>query len=158
MGCIVCATRGGVGGRAVQSRAISYAREQDKPLVFLYVIDAEALASKDNALVAAVRQELGWLGETLLRVAQKRAKSFQVESEIAVREGPVRDEISSFLQERSAELLFLGAPRGTTSGVFGDDAIEKFAQSIQEKSGVSVEIVRPEQPISPTDERVSQNI
>lgn len=144
MGTIVCATRGGAGGRAVQTRAISYARENDKPLVFLYVIDTEALTNKDNALATAVHQELGWLGQTLLRIAQKRAESLQVESEIVVREGPVRDEISRFLQERSAELLLLGAPRGTTSSIFGDDAIEQFAISIQESSNVPVEIVRPE--------------
>lgn len=144
MGYIVCATRGGAGSRAVQSYAINYAREHGKQLVFLYVIDSEALGNRDKTLTAAVHQELFWLGQTLLRVAQKRAAAFDVESEIAIREGPVRDQISRFLQERSGERLFLGAPRGTTSGVFGDDAIEQFAQSIQESSGVPVEIVRPE--------------
>lgn len=144
MGCIVCATRGGAGSRAVQSHAINYAREHNKQLAFLYVVDAETVGTRGSALVPAVLQELSWLGQTLLRVAQMRAESFQVESEIAIREGPVRGEINRFLQEQSGELLFLGAPRGTTSGVFGDDAIEQFAQSIQEGSGVPVEIVRPE--------------
>jgi nucleotide-binding universal stress UspA family protein len=144
MGYIVCATRGGAGSRAVQSHAISYACEFGKPLVFLFVIDTEAIRNRDDALVAAVRQELFWLGQTLLRVAQERAARLEVESEIAIRVGPVRDEISRFLQEHSGEKLFLGAPRGTTGGVFGDDAIEQFAQSIQESSGVPVEIVRPE--------------
>ena len=141
---VVCATRGGAGSRVVQSHAISYALEHGKRLVFLYVIDTEALGNRDKTLTAAVHQELSWLGQTLLRIAQKRAATFEVQCEIAIREGAVRDEISRFIQEHSGEILFLGAPRGTTSGVFGDDAIEQFARSIEESSGVPVEIVRPE--------------
>ena len=144
MGCIVCATRGGVGGRAVQVQAINHAREHDRPLTFLYVVDAEAVVTRDVTVMAAAQQELYWLGQTLLRIAQKRAKSLGVESDIAIREGPVQDAISRFLREESGEILFLGAPRGTTSSIFGDDAIERFAKSIQEASGVPVKIVRPE--------------
>lgn len=144
MGCIVCATRGGAGSRAVQQRAIQYAQQQGHELVFLFVIDTTSLRELEEKMGAAVREELYWLGRTLLLIARRRADSAHIASEVVIREGVVRDEIISFLDERSADLLLLGAPRGTTDTLFGDDAIEQYARSIQTQSGVPVEIVRPE--------------
>ncbi|VAW33468.1 hypothetical protein MNBD_CHLOROFLEXI01-752 [hydrothermal vent metagenome] len=56
----------------------------------------------------------------------------------------MRDEIARFVQETDAELLVLGAPRGTTANVFGDDAIERLAEGIQQQTNVKVEIARPD--------------
>ncbi len=81
-------------------------------------------------------------------IARGRADNSQVASEIVIREGIVREEIVRFINERSAELLLMGAPRGTTDTLFGDDVIEQYAKSIQEETGVLVEVVRPESPIS----------
>jgi len=145
MGNIVCATRGGAGSRAVQQAAITYARERGTGLVFLFVIDtssleneeAEMVSSLENEeaeMVAAVRDELLFLGQTLLRIAKKRAANYQVKAEIIVRDGNVKQQISKFLDESSAELLLLGAPRGTTDTIFGDDVIEQFAESIHSQS------------------------
>ena len=92
----------------------------------------------------AVHAELQWLGRTLLRIAQKRATKSQIDSEVVIRDGAVLDEICRFLKERSADLLLLGAPRGTTANIPGDDVIEMFAGEIHSKTGVEVEIVRPE--------------
>jgi nucleotide-binding universal stress UspA family protein len=120
------------------------AQEHSHILVFLFVIDTTSLRGADEGLRRAVREELRWLGLTLLLIARKRADSAQIDSEIIIREGVVRDEIINFINERSADLLLLGAPRGTTDTAFGDDLIEQFAHSIQTESGVAVEIVRPE--------------
>jgi hypothetical protein len=109
-GAIVCATRGGEGSRAVKERAIEHALAHDCALVFLFVIDAEAIeeegpAAGGRALDSALRRELRWIGRVLLEL--------------------------------------LGAPRGTTANVFGDDAIERFAEEIASISGVEVEVARP---------------
>lgn len=144
MGNIVCATRGGAGSRAVQQAAITYARERGTGLVFLFVIDTGGVEQEDAELVAAVHDELLFLGQTLLRIAKKRAANYQVAAEIIVRDGRVKDQITKFLDESSAELLLLGAPRGTTDTTFGDDVIEQFAESIHRDTGVEVEIIRPE--------------
>lgn len=141
---IVCATRGGAGSRAVQQRAIAHAAEHGSDLVFLYVIDLTGMSPAEKVLKPAVRSELMWLGRTLLRIAQKRSTDSHVESEIVIREGSVQEEICRFVKERSANLLFLGAPRGTTANIPGDDVIERFAEKIHEETGVEVEIVRPE--------------
>ena len=143
MGNIVCATRGGAGSRAVQQAAITYARERSLRLVFLFVIDTSSVEHEEDEVVTAVHDELLFLGQTLLRIAKKRAANYQVTADIVVREGEVRDQIVKFLNESSAELLLLGAPRGTTEATFGDDVIEQFAEVIHRDTGVEVEIIRP---------------
>jgi nucleotide-binding universal stress UspA family protein len=144
MKTIVCATRGGAGSRAVRERAIELADQREMKLAFLFVIDTSSLDDADEKLRPAVRDELAWLGLALLRIAQQRAYSANIDSEIVIREGPIRDEICRFIKERSAELLLIGAPRGTTAAVFGDDKVELFATEIENTTGVPVEIVRPQ--------------
>jgi nucleotide-binding universal stress UspA family protein len=144
MGCVVCATRGGEGSRAAQEKAIRYAQENQKALIFIYVADFKTLDEFDASLLPAVREELTWLGQSLLRIARHRAEQAGVTAEIVIREGAVRLEIEKLLQESQADLLILGAPRGTTTNVFGDDAIEYFAHKIEEDTGVRVEIAHPE--------------
>lgn len=141
---IVCATRGGEGSLAVQVAAIDRAKATGKPLIFLFVTDPLSVSAYDEGLAEAVKAELNWMGETLLRVAQMRADSARVISEVRIRQGNVKEEIPRFLKEVGADLLFLGAPRGTTANVFGDDAIEQFGNQIERDSGIPVEIVRPE--------------
>lgn len=143
MRCIVCATRGGPGSRASQEKAIAYAVERQSELVFLYIVDISNVGDVDENMKAALLKELSWIGQVILRIAQKRAENAQILSEMVIREGSVNDEICQFLIERSADLLLLGAPRGTTAAIFGDDSIELFAREITGTSGVAVEIVRP---------------
>lgn len=145
-GSIVCATRGGAGSRAVQEKAISYAQESGSKLVFLYVVDTTNVNGIEESLQVALQSELHWLGNTLLHIAQKRAENRKIPSRIVIRKGKVVDEIVSFLEEESADLLFLGAPRGTSPSTFGDDPVERFAEMIKRESGVPFEIVRPESP------------
>ena len=142
---VVCATRGGAGSRAVQERAIDYARQRELGLVFLFVIDISDLEDADEKLRSAVLAEMAWLGRALLQIAHQRAQGAGIVSEIVIREGKVRDEICRFLDERSAEMLLLGAPRGTTATIFGDDVVEQFAVTVEDATGVPVEIVRPQQ-------------
>lgn len=144
MGCIVCATRGGQGSRAAQLRAIELAKEQESKLVFLYVVDVHVIGEYEEVLASAIRAEFHWLGRALLRVAQQRAEQSDVDAEIVIRDGEVKEEIERFLQETQASLLLLGAPRETSTYVFGDDAIEQFAETIEGDTGVPVEVVRPE--------------
>ena len=145
MGSIVCATRGGEGSRAVQMEAISRAKRNRQRLVFLYVTDPSAVGAVDEMLKTAVREELNWMGHTLLRIAQHRAQLAGLETELVIREGHLQEAIERFLRESDATLLLLGASRNTTGTVFGDDAVERFAQSIEEHTGIEVEVVHPEQ-------------
>jgi nucleotide-binding universal stress UspA family protein len=146
MTLIVCATRGGEGSRAVQQIALQRAVEMNGTVEFLYVLDVDALEGVEDGLRTAVKHELRWLGETLLHLAKQRVDRADnsVSAEIVIREGQVRSFLKVYLRDRAADLLLLGAPRGTTANVFGDDEIEKFALEIQNDTGVIVEVVRPE--------------
>ena len=141
---IVCAIRGGEGSWAVQQEAIRLARAESKRLIFLNVIDVASFGNWELTLSSAIRAELNWLGKALVNVAQRRAAAQDIMAAAAIREGNVRQEIGRFLQEAAACLLLLGAPRGTTATLFGDDAIEQFAQSVHRETGVPVQIVRPD--------------
>lgn len=145
MSKIVCATRGGEGSRAVQQAAIRRAQDSGVPLAFLYVASPDSFHEEDERVRESIRRELNWLGETLLRIAQKRARGAGVEAETVLREGLVAQEIGKYLAESSATVLLVGAPRAVTDNVFGDDAIERFAAAIEAETDVPVEIVRPEQ-------------
>jgi len=142
-GGIVCGTRGGEGSRVVQMEGIRLAAQSGKPLIFIYVVDTAVMAEIDEGLITAVHDELLWMGKTLLRIAQRRAGAANLDAQLIIREGNVREEISRFLRESEADMLLLGAPRGTTANIFGDDAIERFAVTIQEESAVDVQIVYP---------------
>ena len=142
---IVCATRGGEGSRAVQLAAIQHAKTNQATLTFLYVTDPDSVGEFEASLAPAVEAELSWMGNTLLRIARQRAGSANITAEIIVRIGAVRQQISQFLQDSQADLLLLGAPRGTTANVFGDDEVERFALTIQETTNIPVEIIRPEE-------------
>jgi len=145
MSSIVCATRGGEGSRAAQMTAIARAKETGEPLLFLYVVDPDSLEEKiDDSLKDAILAELNWMGETLLRIAQKRADVAHLRAEIKIRRGNVHEEIVRFMKDVEADLLVLGAPRGTTANVFGDDAIERLAEVIRQETAVPVEIIRPD--------------
>jgi nucleotide-binding universal stress UspA family protein len=145
MGCIVCATRGGEGSRAVQLAAIERAKRSGQDLIFLFVADSAVHEQVEETLQTAVRDELIWMGNAMLQIARQRAGAENITVRLVVKVGEVREEIERFLQESYAELLLLGAPRGTSATVFGDDAIEQFARTIQEDTGITVEVIRPEE-------------
>jgi hypothetical protein len=140
---LVCATRGGEGSRAVQLAAIDQARETGHPLVFLYVVSLASLGEIENGMETAVREEMLWLGKAVLQVARARARQTGVEASLVVKAGDMRTEICSYLTDSQASLLLLGAPRAATTTVFGDDPVERFANSIHESTGVPVMVVRP---------------
>lgn len=143
---IVCATRGGEGSRAVQLAAIARAKQTQQPLVFLYVVSPGRLGKVDHTLETAVREELIWMGKALLHIAHRRAVQAGLQDvQLVVREGnDVQAEICAYLREFSASVLMLGAPRATTTNIFGDDAVERFAQQVHETADVPVEIIHPE--------------
>lgn len=145
MGIIVCATRGGEGSRIAQLLAVRQAKQRDSALVFLYIVDTNVAEDHDESLNPALEAELSWLGRVLLGVAQDRAARLGKEASTEVRTGRVHEEIVKYLKAHDVDLLILGAPRGTSRNTFGDDAIERFADHINQETGVTVRIARPEE-------------
>lgn len=142
---IVCATRGGQGSRAVRLRAIAQARTTGKPLAFFYAVDIGSVGAFDETLREAVREELFWQGRVMLEIARRQAESAGLKAAVVIREGSFLEELIRYLTEQQASLCLLGAPRGTTVSHFGDDAIERAAADIHDRTGVPVEIARPDE-------------
>lgn len=147
MGVIVCAIRGGQGSLAVRRRAIAIARETGSSIIFLSVVDASALAEEGSPLEAALHAELTWMSRVLGGIARQHAENELVPADVVIRVGRVHEEIVDYLRATTPDLFLLGAPRGTTANVFGDDAVEAFALSLQEETGVRVVIARPEESV-----------
>lgn len=143
MGCTVCATRGGAGSRETQAKAVAYAAEKGCRLVFLLVVDTSFYGEVEPVLKEALREELRWIGDTLLYLAQRRAQEAGVEAEVVMREGDALEEIQAFVTETNPDRLLIGAPRGSTDAVFGDDPVERFANKVAYTTGVEVEVVYP---------------
>jgi nucleotide-binding universal stress UspA family protein len=141
---IVCATRGGEGSRVLQLEAVERAQHSKAILLFIYVVNHRELGDLEAGQIPDVEAELTWLGETLLLLAQNRALEVGVSAEIALLTGSPLTEIANHARTRAADLIMLGAPRGTTANVFGDDEIERAAKWLSEETQIQVEIVRPE--------------
>ncbi len=141
---VVCATRGGQGSRAVRQLALERAGKTGRSVLFFFALDTTIVQESEETLHVAVRDELEWQGRVLLEIARRQAEEAGVGAKIVIREGRFRDELIDLLKETEASVCLLGAPRGTTATIFGDDAIERLAAEVQRATGVPVEIARPE--------------
>ncbi|HFC12074.1 MAG TPA: universal stress protein [Anaerolineae bacterium] len=142
---VVCSTRGGQGSRAAQIAAIDLARRENARLVFLYVVDETLFSDVDAVMQSALKEELLWIGQSLLQLARNRGRALGVSAETVILEGNFTQQLIAFLRETKPISMVLGAPRGTTLNIFGDDQIEKFAIEIEGETGVDVLLVRPEE-------------
>lgn len=139
---IVCATRGGKASRRTQEQAIALARERGAPLIFIFVADSNLDRPMDEALNAALADELERLGKRLLCIAQARAQEQGISADIVVRHGAVRQAIGDFLREVNASTLILGMPQSSSgTQVFAPDGVSKFAQEIRDTTGVEVIVI-----------------
>jgi nucleotide-binding universal stress UspA family protein len=136
MGVILCATGNGVQSRIVQAAAVEVARSQQKRLVFLHVVDLRQLGELEEALWAAARAELAWLGEAMLRLAQDRARRRGVVAEGQILHGDVCAALEEYVRSHAVDRLLLGAAT--------NDEITRFARRMQDTLGVAVQFVAAE--------------
>lgn len=142
---IICPTRGGEGSRASQRAAAARAKELDARLEYIYVVDEMQIEGVDNTLRHALRKELLWIGRALLELAAKRGRLEGVSAEIVVLEGSLRDQLIAYMREHNVHTMFIGAPRGSSTNIFGDEEIEQFALMAERETNAKVEVVRPDQ-------------
>lgn len=130
---IVCATGIGSQSRLVQTEAVEVARQQEKPLVFVHVVDLSQMGELDGSLVPAARAELAWLGNAILRLAQDRAYRRGVHAESVVLYGDVTTSLENYLREQPVDLLLMGQA--------ANQAITSFAQKVVDELGIAVQFV-----------------
>ena len=143
---LVCMVRSAGSGRAPQERSVVLALENDFRLIFLHVINMNEMPFENNDLCNAATEEMTWLGNMTLSLAQKRAWQKGVKSNIEIRYGSVFEEACSFLREVQACLLVLGSPHPQVEDY--DDhlaQITQFAERITQETGIPVEIVTRDQ-------------
>lgn len=133
MSVIVCATGNGRQSRLVQGRAIELARQQQKQLIFVHVVDVQQVPSLDSSLRQAAEAELAWLGAAILRLAQDRAHRQGVHAESVVLFGDVQTALKAFLRQHPVDLLLMG--QATNPGM------SAFARHVQDDLGIPVQIV-----------------
>jgi nucleotide-binding universal stress UspA family protein len=141
---VVCAVRGGPASKLSTRQAAAKARLMGARLIFLYVVNQSDDEEMDDGLQFALQTEGEWLARAMLNLWKGRVENAGIQVQIIIRKGQLIPEIIACLQEESAEIFFIGAPRGTTAHIMGDDEIERVAQTIQDQTNVPVEIVRPE--------------
>jgi nucleotide-binding universal stress UspA family protein len=141
MSTILCATRGGKDSFPAQDAAIALAKEQGKPLLFLYVVDTGFLDHTERAVRPdVVVQEMVRMGEFLLTMARERAAAAGVPADIRVRQGDLRPELEAAVRDEQADALILGRPAGEESA-FKLTSLESLAADIQEATGITVQLV-----------------
>jgi len=140
MGKILCATRGGEGSYATQDAAISLAKERDDDLIFLFVVDVSFLNQTAAPLVVDVEARLEKMGHFQLAMAQDRATARGIEAQAVVRRGMLASELVAAVRDLGVSLVVLGRPMRQTA-VFEEDALQAFAASLQDETGVEVRIL-----------------
>jgi nucleotide-binding universal stress UspA family protein len=137
---ILCATRGGDASFNTQDKAIQLALDKRSELIFLYVVDTRFIDKTSAPIVVDVEGEISKLGEFLLIMAQERAQEQGLEASTILREGQVREELTKVITEEGITLVVLGKPAGNSS-VFELESLQKFAEKLEEETGVRTIIV-----------------
>ncbi|MEE8391897.1 MAG: universal stress protein [Anaerolineae bacterium] len=139
---IVCATRGGEVSRRTRERAVALAKERGTELIFLCVVDPSFAGPVDESLAATLADELQRLGQSLLSIAQARARKQGVVTRTAVLRGAVWQNVKEYVRRVDADALVIGAPMtGSTPRAFGSGDVHRLAETIHEATGVEVVVV-----------------
>jgi nucleotide-binding universal stress UspA family protein len=138
---ILCPTRGGEASIRTQDAAIVLAREQGKPLVFLYVVDTHFLDRTERAVRPdVVLEQMTHMGEFLLTMAQERAQAHGIQAEVRIRHGELREELKAAVREEGASIVILGRPVGDESA-FRLKGLKALATEIEQETKAETRIL-----------------
>lgn len=141
-GKIVCMVRGGEAGRKVQEHAIAFAHQNKKNIVFVHIVDAQTIASGNEKLVAAARDELTWLGRVTLSMARRRAERAGIQVEVAILYGSIFEAVSAYLLLNPVERIFIGSPHsGSDDYQERLERVREFSDRLSQSVGIPVLMV-----------------
>jgi nucleotide-binding universal stress UspA family protein len=139
MSGIVCAVRGGPDSQPTISKAITWAKDTELPLYFLYVVNLDFLTHTSSSRVHTVAQQIEQMGEFILLTAQSEASAHGVTAQGIVRHGSVMEEITKLCHEVEAGYLVIGSPKGKEEhNVFTHDALASFVARIEQQTEAKV--------------------
>ncbi|HSF80421.1 MAG TPA: universal stress protein [Anaerolineales bacterium] len=141
---IICAIRGGARSLPTIDKAIELAKQSDKAIYFLYVVNLDFLLQTGRSRVHTISHELREMGEFILLSAQITADKQGITASGVVREGEVGEEIIRLGKEIGADFVVLGRPHAQTAqNVFDLERMRRFSERIEEETGAKV--VLPEE-------------
>jgi len=137
MGLLLCAIRGGEESINTQEKAISLAKEQAEPLVFLYVADSSFLDKTAAAVVVNIQEELKSMGKFFLVMAVERAVERGVDARAIIRAGHFIPTFIEVAQEIGATVIVLGHPVGEL-GRFDKEEFSAFCTNLAKATGAEI--------------------
>jgi hypothetical protein len=115
MGLVFCVTRGGKENIRAQNTAISWAKDRNEHLVFLFVVDTSFLNRIGMcAFWRIAENELAKLGEFLLIMAVERAMLEGVKAKSIVRSGVLCEILPKVAREMEATTVVFDNKAGET--------------------------------------------
>lgn len=139
MSKILCATRGGEASFRTQQQAIQRAKEENKTLLFFYVVDVEFMARANYGMrTDVVNKAMSDMGEFLLTMAVERAQEADVEAEYRLGKGQFIPALEKILESEAISLIVLGRPVEEKGSIFKLEGLKAFAADIRQKTGVDV--------------------
>ena len=123
---VICATRAGEHSRLVHTNAFAHAKSHGSALVFVHVLGGPTFDEQSEPMRDAIRDEVEWLVQALVRLAQQRARAGDVPMTVEIAEGDVVAEIVAAISSHGASHLIMGDPRNGDETTFQDAALTDF--------------------------------
>lgn len=137
---ILCPTRGGQDSYLNQDYAISFTKECDGDLIFLYVSNVQFLDHTAAPKVVDIEEELDEMGDFMLTMAIERAHNAGIQASSIVTHGQFGKILVQIIQEHTVDVVVLGMTRVESSHL-PPDYIEKLAMDFSREMGIEVLLV-----------------
>jgi nucleotide-binding universal stress UspA family protein len=139
---IISAIRGGPDSQPTIEKAITFSKENNLPLYFLYVVNLDFLARTETSRTHFLSQEMNEMGEFILLLASARAKEQKVSVKTFVRQGEVKDQLIKLCHEVNADYVVMGQPRRRKdTDLFTSQQLKDFVNHLETETGASVILV-----------------
>jgi len=138
-GELIYVSWGGSGRGAALRAAYDQAAENDQSLTYLAILDPPHFSDLDSNLIELIVEELEWLLNAHMRTVAEASNQRVESTRVIVRTGEVDDEVEELVQATGASAVVLGAPID-----FGGKTVDELVQVLEQRTGVNVAIVDPE--------------
>lgn len=137
---ILAPTRGGAPSYPNQDWAISFAKEHQAELYFLYITDITVLDQHSSSLMLDLEDELDEMGGFVLAMAQERSAKQGVEAQALVRRGHFGDVLKAMIAELEITHVILGSPAEETA-VTTSEFLRELADDLAKFHAVNTIVV-----------------
>jgi hypothetical protein len=138
-GEVVYVSWGGTGRAASVRRAMEHARDTDRGLLYLAILDDSTFGDLDDATLELAKDELAWLLDAQLDLTKSQTSAEELSVRVLVRSGDVADEIVDVVDTLGKTDVLIGAPVPTSIR----DAVEALITTVTARTSADVSLVEP---------------